>query len=234
MKVTDSQEIEMIEDAYYPGKPLVIQREAIRYPNVIGTSKNQFAVKETLVLEDSATPIMQIETAWASVAIDDVIPSQDKIEVQGVVIFEVLYIGESDASPVAMVTQSVPFSQEIEIKGSKPDSNVHVSCYVENVTSNMLSSNEIEVRATLVIDAIVTEEKEGEMITEINFDESEDAPNRSFASAVIYVVQRDDSLWSIAKEYNTTIEDILLLNDIENPEMIYTGQKILILKKVPA
>ena len=234
MKVTDSQEIEMIEDAYYPGKPLVIQRETIRYPNVIGTSKNQFTVKETLVLEDSATPIMQIETAWASVAIDDVIPSQDKIDVQGIVIFEVLYIGESDASPVAMVTQSVPFSQEIEIKGSKPDSNVHVSCYVENVTSNMLSSNEIEVRATLVIDAMVTEEKEGEMITEIDFDESEDAPNRSFASAVIYVVQRDDSLWSIAKEYNTTIEDILLLNDIENPEMIYTGQKILILKKVPA
>ena len=81
---------------------------------------------------------------------------------------------------------------------------------------------------------IVTEEKEGEIITEIDFDETADVSDRSFASAVIYVVQREDSLWSIAKQYNTTIDDILLLNDIENPELIYPGQKLLILKKIAA
>ena len=48
------------------------------------------------------------------------------------------------------------------------------------------------------------------------------------------MVQREDSLWSIAKQYNTTIDDILLLNDIENPELIYPGQKLLILKKIAA
>lgn len=234
MKVTDSEEMELIEDAYYPSKPLLIQRETIRYPNIIGTSKSQFAVKDTFVLEDSAVPIMQIETVWANATIDEVIPYEDKIEVQGVVAFEVLYIGESDSSPVAVVAQSVPFTQEIEIKGNHNDSDVSVTTSVENVTANMLSSNEIEVRATLNMDAIITEEKEGEIITEIDFDESEEIPNRSFASAVIYVVQRDDSLWSIAKQYNTTIDDIVMLNDIENPEMIYMGQKLLILKKIPS
>lgn len=234
IKVTDSQEMELIEDAYYPGKPLSIQKETIRYPNIIGTSKNQFAVKETLILQDNAIPIMQIETAWANVTIDDVIPSQDKIEIQGVVRFEVLYIGESDSSPVAIVTENVPFSQEIEVKESHENADVHVTTSVESVTSNMLSNNEIEVRATLSVDAIVTEEKEGEIITEIDFDETADVSDRSFASAVIYVVQREDSLWSIAKQYNTTIDDILLLNDIENPELIYPGQKLLILKKIAA
>ena len=48
--------------------------------------------------------------------IDDIIPSQDKVEIQGVVTFEVLYIGESDSSPVAIVTENVPFSQEMVIK----------------------------------------------------------------------------------------------------------------------
>ena len=211
-----------------------IQKETIRYPNIIGTSKNQFAVKETLVLQDTAIPIMQIETAWASVMIDDIIPSQDKVEIQGVVTFEVLYIGESDSSPVAIVTENVPFSQEMEIKGSQENSDVHVTASVESITSNMLSNNEIEVRATLSVDAVITEEKEGEIITEIDFDESTNISDRSFASAVIYVVQRNDSLWSIAKQYNTTIDDILLLNDIENPELIYPGQKLLILKKIAA
>ena len=61
IKVMDSQEMEFIEDAYYPNKPLAIQRETIHYPNAIGANKNQFSLKETIVLEDTATPIMQIE-----------------------------------------------------------------------------------------------------------------------------------------------------------------------------
>ena len=97
----------------------------------------------------------------------------------------------------------------------------------------MLSGNEIEARATLNLETIVSEEKEGEIITEIDFDESGTVAPYG-ASAIIYVVKKGDSLWSIAKEYNTTMEDILLLNDIENPDLIYPNQKLLILKKIPA
>ena len=233
IKVMDSQEMEFIEDAYYPNKPLAIQRETIHYPNAIGANKNQFSLKETIVLEDTATPIMQIEKVWADVIVDDVTPMEDKVEVQGVVILEVLYIGENDASPISVVTQSIPFSQEIEIKGTRPDTQAHVTASVEDVTANMLSGNEIEARATLNLETIVTEEKEGEIITEIDFDESDTAAPYG-ASAIIYVVKKEDSLWSIAKEYNTTMEDILLLNDIENPDLIYPNQKLLILKKIPA
>ena len=232
MKVTDCQEMELIEDAYYPNKPLSIQRQTIHYPNTIGTNKNQFSLKETIVLEDTATPILQIEKIWADVIVDDVVPMEDKVEVQGVVALEVLYMGENDAAPVHVVTQSFPFSQEIEIKGTRADTQAHVTASVEDVTANMLSANEIEARATLNLEAIVTEQKEGEIITEMDFDES-NTEIIPYASAIIYVVKKHDSLWTIAKEHNTTIEDIVLLNDIENPDLIYPGHKLLILKKIP-
>lgn len=47
---------------------------------------------------------------------------------------------------------------------------------------------------------------------------------------MIYVVQEGDTLWNIAKKYRTTEERILMVNEIENPDRLYPGQKLLILR----
>ncbi|MBR1736012.1 MAG: LysM peptidoglycan-binding domain-containing protein, partial [Firmicutes bacterium] len=48
----------------------------------------------------------------------------------------------------------------------------------------------------------------------------------------IYIVQKGDTLWKLAKKFNTSVEDIARINDIENPDLIYPEQKLLILKRV--
>ena len=40
----------------------------------------------------------------------------------------------------------------------------------------------------------------------------------------IYTVRRGDTLWNIARRYNTTIANIVRLNRIKNPNLIYPGQ----------
>lgn len=40
----------------------------------------------------------------------------------------------------------------------------------------------------------------------------------------IYTVRRGDTLWSIARRYNTSIANIVRLNRIQNPNLIYPGQ----------
>lgn len=46
----------------------------------------------------------------------------------------------------------------------------------------------------------------------------------------IYIVQRGDTLTSIAKRYNTTVQDLVRNNNILNPNLIYPGQKLIIMK----
>ena len=43
---------------------------------------------------------------------------------------------------------------------------------------------------------------------------------------IIYTVKRGDNLWNIARNHGTTVQNILEINIIRNPNLIYPGQKI--------
>ena len=51
-------------------------------------------------------------------------------------------------------------------------------------------------------------------------------------SVIIYVVKDGDTLWKIAKKYGSTVDDIVRVNGIENPDKINIGEKIYIPKYV--
>ncbi|MCI9016725.1 MAG: LysM peptidoglycan-binding domain-containing protein [Clostridia bacterium] len=52
--------------------------------------------------------------------------------------------------------------------------------------------------------------------------------NNTKETYINYIVKRGDSLWKIAKMYGTSIANIVRLNKIRNPNLIYTGQKLII------
>ena len=46
----------------------------------------------------------------------------------------------------------------------------------------------------------------------------------------IYIVQKGDNLYNIAKRFNTTVRNIVNNNNIKNPNLIYPGQRLIIIK----
>ena len=44
--------------------------------------------------------------------------------------------------------------------------------------------------------------------------------------SIVYTVQRGNTLSQIAREYNVSVEHIVELNDIENPNLIFPGEKL--------
>ena len=80
---------------------------------------------------------------------------------------------------------------------------------------------DINLNKEKIINSIKNIEETGELI---------DLNNRS--SITIYIVQKGDILWDIAKRYNSTIEDILSSNNLESSYEINVGDKIIIEKSV--
>lgn len=231
-RVTDNETIEMVEDAYCLNETLNLNKETMHYPQFINRSQAKGSVKETISFDGKYPDAMQVLKVWANIVIDDTELVTDKIIVEGVIHCDILYIAANDSSPVNVVSKDIPFRQEVEVRGAKKGMQTDVWANIEDVSFNMLSEREVEIRVTLAIDAIVTKMIDTTVITDIVLGEKTEDAFQNIASAVIYVVQKGDSLWKIAKKYNTTIENILLVNEIENPEKIYPGQKLLILKRV--
>jgi LysM repeat protein len=45
-------------------------------------------------------------------------------------------------------------------------------------------------------------------------------------SGHVYVVKEGDTLSHIAEQYGTTVDELVKLNNIENPDMIHPGQEL--------
>ena len=88
----------------------------------------------------------------------------------------------------------------------------NISCNINvNIETNMYRNNN-----TNLINSV---EEDGER-------EEEDY------SIIIYIVKKGDTLWNIAKEFGSTVDDIVKANAIENPDVIQIGEKLYIPKFV--
>ena len=60
----------------------------------------------------------------------------------------------------------------------------------------------------------------------------DDAPInlKDISSINIYIVKPGDSIWKIAKKYKTSMDNIIKINKLENPNLIDVGQKILVIR----
>lgn len=224
----EAVEQEILQDAYAPRGAVTLEKETIRYPVIVGNGKNQFIVKERIQLEGDEKPMLRAEEVWGEVQLSEARVVVDNVEVEGVLTAEILYDCAADEEPICILRRGIPFGQMMELRGIAEGDEAAVTLRLEDIDFQMLSEREGELRATIAMEAVVTRQETAEVVRDIAMGEEGNEP--PMAGAVIYVVQAGDSLWSIAKRYRTTIDDILAVNEIEEPELIYPGQKLLIIK----
>lgn len=224
----EETEQEWITDAYVPGKQLELRTEQVVLPWVVGRADNEFVQKETVVLETGEEPMMQVITTWGRVTLGEPVVEENIVEVEGVLQVEILYFCEKDDGPVCIITRGYPFTQRIEVKGARKGDRAEAAVALKEIDFRLTSAKEGELRAEMMLDVRVLRQESRQTVTELSI--LPEPLQDDGAAAVIYTVQSGDSLWSIAKKYQTTIPYILMVNEIENPDLIYPGQKLLILR----
>ena len=172
--------------------------------------------------------MLRAETLWGDVWLSEADTMADGITAEGVFLVELLYHCADDSRPVAVLRRGIPFTQTMELKGVQAGDEADVSLRLEDVDFQMLSETEGELRATLTMEGAAQRQEKAGLVTDIRWEEEKEC--KPMAGAVIYTVQKGDSLWKIAKKYRTTVEDIVAVNEIENAVLIFPGQKLLIIR----
>jgi len=231
MKVYASEAFEVLEDAYLINKTLDFNKVKLKYPRLVCRNRNQAPIKEVVQLPQGSPDMLQIFRVKGVPHIDDVKIADDKAIVEGVINTDILYVAESDETPLFSFSTVIPYRQVIDVKGASADMQVSVDISVDHSSFNMLSGHETELRFQLSFMANVTEEQEVHVINHISFEDMDLEALDKMASMTVYIVQKSDTLWTIAKRYNTAIDELISVNELDSHNIV-PGQKLLILKKV--
>lgn len=234
VKVVSQSEALVLDDAYYINKQLIFRKESVNFPRLVTRNKNQCPIKEVVQLDQGCPDILQIFRVTGNLLVENVKVFEDRVCVEGIIDADVLYIAKNDDSPLYNFRAVIPYKQTIEAKGATPAMDVTVEHSIDHIGFNMLSEREVEVRYLVCFSLKVMENLEASVITDVELMDMDKSLLDKMASITIYVVQDGDSLWSIAKRYNVGLDDLLSVNDIADADSIYPGQKLLVLKKMPA
>lgn len=231
MNIYEEKEHVLLLDVYTPAVDLrpVSQNRVLESLLVRNFSKCR--VNEKIQVAQTQEKVLQICHSHGSVKIDRAGIVKDGIYVEGVVPVKVLYIVSDDQMPFYSMEAMLPFSHTVEAKGIDDQCIYHLRPDLEQLSTTMLDSNEVEVKAVLNLNALVIrrdEEPVMESLEEIPWDMEQ---IRNMPGITIYIVQPEDTLWDIAKSFYTTVEDIQSMNQLES-ETIMPYQPLLLVKKL--
>ena len=234
LRVSSQSDIVILEDAYHINKDLNFARETLKFPRLIGRNKNQCPVKEIIQLDNECPELLQIHQVSGDLMVEAIKLFEDRLSVEGIINADILYIARDDETPLYNFKAVIPFKQTIEVKGAMSGMEATIEHAIDHIGFNMLSPREVEVRFLVCFTARVVDNRSVNVITDIEFTDMDKSVLDKMASITVYIVQNGDSAWSIAKKYNTGLDDLLEINELDSPEDITPGQKLLVLKKISA
>ncbi|MDY3767035.1 MAG: DUF3794 domain-containing protein [Lachnospiraceae bacterium] len=233
IKLYEEENVQILEDVHTPGRQLlpVIQEEMCE--SLLMKNIASCKAVSNVKMESSQPRILQICHSRGDVKIDEIMVTQEGLKVEGVVAVSILYITADDAKPFAVLHGVVPFQQKIEAEGMDGSCKYSLHGDLEQLSVSMLDSEEIEMKANVSLSAFVVREDPIACIQEIEEKELDWKRIQELPSMTGYVVQPGDTLWEIAKKYDTTIENIQEMSGLETEE-IKAGECLFIVKMVDA
>ncbi|MEG2773955.1 MAG: DUF3794 domain-containing protein [Acetivibrio sp.] len=229
IKAYEEKEMELLKDLYSIKNQVNIVRKQVPYKTLLMKNNSKLRVVDTLKLEEGQKTILQICNGSGAVKIDDAGVVENGIQVEGIISVQILYITEEDEKPVGALRGDIPFNQIIEVKDMKKNSIYEIRPCLDQIGMTLMDENEIEVKATICLEAMVFDENIQEVILSVEEGESLDPLRQKLPSMVGYFVRSGDSLWNIAKKFYTTRKAIKDLNGLEG-DLLTEGQKLLISK----
>lgn len=233
IKLYEEENVQILEDVHTPGRQLlpVIQEEMCE--SLLMKNIASCKAVSNVKMESSQPRILQICHSRGDVKIDEIMVTQEGLKAEGVVAVSILYITADDAKPFAVLYGVVPFQQKIEAEGMDGSCKYSLHGDLEQLSVSMLDSEEIEMKANVSLSAFVVREDPIACIQEIEEKELDWKRIQELPSMTGYVVQLGDTLWEIAKKYDTTIENIQEMSGLETEE-IKAGDCLFIVKMVDA
>ena len=219
---TQSMEIKTIQDFYCPNVDLEFKQKEINTIANNNINKNICNIQERISIpEISNNKIYDVE----------IMPNINNAKVLNGSIF---YDGDlklnfifssNNTSGIDTKRYSLPFSYNVVNDNVTPNKTINTSLNCINDQFIITSDGMIDCKIDLEFETRMYEDVNLNLIEDIKIREENNNDNPSM---IVYIVKEGDTIWDIAKKYKTTMQDIININNLDNGDEIFVGEKLFI------
>ena len=220
----EKRELNIIQDLYSPTTNLKFsQKKVVSVAQKMENSKN-YDIKGNVEIsgleEGNLIDVEEIPI------LENIKTTDSKIIYKGQLSLNFIF---TNANTLNSVNTKIPFEVSEENIYKTNEINIETDLNIGNTSFEVNTGGKVEAKVEL---QVITKMSKNVNINIIdNIEASEDnIIEDDYDSLILYVVAEGDSLWKIAKKFNSTIEELSILNGIEDIQNISVGQKIYIPK----
>lgn len=224
----EEEEIEFLCDLYALDREVVPEMQEMCFERILTKNTMKTRIQEKIEIPGKYR-ILQICHSAGTVKVDDVEITDDGLLAEGVLEVVLLYMTADDRAPVSSHTELIPFRLPVEVPGIRPDCTFDLASMAEQVSAVMTGSDSVEIRASITLEALVMEPVCEPVICRVTEKPIDLEKLKQMPGIAGYVVQKGDTLWKIAREYHTSVDEIMEINRLENSE-IRPGDRLILVK----
>ena len=225
VKVYSNEKVEILKDAYSPTMNIELENANKEFTLIHSIANSEVMAKETFAIEDKDERVGEVIAVTGHPIIKDKIIEDERVKVEGLAKTNIIYRLAGEDLNYGILSGSIPFNTSIDIRGLRKDMSVIINPYLENIDTN-IEGNAVSVRATVGLNIKAYYKINKNYIKDVN--EGVGEVKEKKASVTIYVVDEGETLWDLAKKYNTTVAELEKLNDLNEEENIKPGCKLII------
>lgn len=222
----EENDIEIVEDLYSICNKIAFNREAVKVMSNKTNRCETLSIREKVnVPEISDEKIINIEVIPILLKENK---SNSNITCEGELNLNIIY---TDNSSIGIGTKNIKLPFQFTIDNVNFEDNTMSDIQIEVASKDFIlqAGGDISCNVDLKFNVNMYENRELNIIDEVTEEEESDPQDYS---VIIYRVKKGDTLWKIAKEFKSTVDDIARVNGIEEPDRINEGEKLYIPKTV--
>ena len=220
--VYKQHEINMIQDLYSKTAEIKYTKKTMKViidKNEINETFNMRKQEKIEEIRQNKIYDVEVRTTIINNQVED-----GRVNYQGELNLTFIY-EEEHSSRINVKNVIEPFEFAVTSSNITNKSKIETNINLVKKDFVVMSDNTIDIKIDLNFKLNVIKEGEISLIESINETE---VKNRESFSIVIYYTKVGDTLWKIAKRFGSTVDEIVKVNSIENPDVIIPGEQLFI------
>ena len=223
-KIYDEIDISPVVDAYSLCSEINVTKNIFAYDEILNDFSGKITIKDNILL-DNKNEIQKVLLMNTSEKIDSIKYSNGKISIKGNLLCGFLYASQEDL--VCFENKIIPFEHAILCDIIKEKIIFDIKTENVSFSYNIISASEIEVRVNIEYKIKVKCTVQKEIVEDIEV-ANEDMKKNINRGITVFFCDKDEKLWDIAKKYKKTVDDIVMINELEDYDIVKKGTKIII------